>query len=64
MDISKKVIFKTFYNQYSEISEKDNQDIYLLRSQKKKKLVMKITYIEIDDENNDSQSFTEKIIHC
>ena len=30
MDISKKVIFKTFYNQYSEISEKDNQDIYLL----------------------------------
>jgi len=44
MDISKKVIFKTFYNQYSEISEKDNQDIYLLRSQKKKNLLYREDY--------------------
>jgi hypothetical protein len=44
MDISKTVIFKTFYNQYSEISEKDNQNIYLLRSQKKKNLLYREDY--------------------
>jgi len=44
MDISKKVSFKTFYNQYSEILKKDNRDIYLLRSNKKKNLLYSKNY--------------------
>jgi hypothetical protein len=39
MDISKKISFKTFYNQYTEISKKDNKDIYLLRSKNENNLL-------------------------
>lgn len=44
MDISKKVNFKTFYNQYLEISEKDNHDIYSLRSEKRDNLLYREDY--------------------
>lgn len=51
IDISKKVNFKTFYNQYFEISEKDNQDIYLLRSEKNNNLLYREDYTLIKQIN-------------
>ena len=44
MDISKKIKFKSFYNQYTEIIRKDNKDIYFLRSEIENNLLYRKDY--------------------